>query len=346
MERGTNTLIGIAVLAIIIVLAVLFFGLYTPSTYQTFFPNLTFNQTSPVLNHTTTVFTQLNSTYLLNYTLGLINNDRAKYGLEPVSLSPEPSGQQHAESMLQNQYFSHWDIYGMKPYMRYTLEGGRGAVDENVAYQTSQECNLLGSCSGRLNVTQAIAHMEYSMMYNDTVCCANGHRDNILDQNHNEVSIGLAYNSSTIYLVEDFIDDYINWYDGTPSYSDGQVSLMGKISGARSISSIEISYDPLVQSMSTAQLDKTGPYSYGQTVAGVVQSAQLYYPNLTTVVASKYSVAQSTFDIEFNMSKVVSEHGAGEYTIGMWLSSNSIEPASTYTIFINSSGEAYQPSNI
>ena len=61
---------------------------------------------------------------LYNYTLSLINNDRAQFGLLPVTLSNELSGQQHAESMLNNHYFSHWDTYGLKPYMRYTLSGG------------------------------------------------------------------------------------------------------------------------------------------------------------------------------------------------------------------------------
>ena len=128
---------------------------------------------------------------LANYTLSLINKDRAAYGLGNVTLSSTESAQQHADSMLHNGYFSHWDIYGMKPYMRYTLLGGLGAMQENIAYTQSGVSACLGSlCKtyGNVNVSNAIAGMEYSMMYNDSICCNNGHRDNILDPNHNGAS--------------------------------------------------------------------------------------------------------------------------------------------------------------
>src|SRR5271168_2868739 len=70
------------------------------------FPNVT-SQSNP----------NVSSGPLINYALSLINKDRATYGLKNVTLSPITSAQQHSESMLQYNYFSHWDIYGMKPYM-------------------------------------------------------------------------------------------------------------------------------------------------------------------------------------------------------------------------------------
>ena len=61
-----------------------------------------------------------------NYSLSIINQNRTSSGLNPVTLSPIPSAQQHADSMLQSGYFSHWDTQGYKPYMRYSVSGRDG----------------------------------------------------------------------------------------------------------------------------------------------------------------------------------------------------------------------------
>lgn len=294
-----------------------------------------------------------NHSQLINYTLGLINKDREQFGLDNVTLSNETSGQQHAGNMLENGYFSHWDIYGMKPYMRYTLLGGAGAVQENIAYTESEERACIGSlCTniGSANVTSALYQMEYNMMYNDSGCCNNGHRDNILDPNHNQVSIGVAYNSTTIYLVEDFINNYITWLNSTPRISSSdQAVLEGRIGNGYNLSSIEISYDPPVVLRSESQLDQTSDYGYGTAIAGVTSNPLQYYKSLNTIVANSYYVQGADFFVSFNMDKLIVGNGPGEYTVMVWLnstSSNSSFLGSTYTIFVNQNGTAYMPSDV
>lgn len=290
---------------------------------------------------------KLNQSQFATYALDLINKDRQQYGLQNVTLSTFPSAQQHAESMLAYSYFSHWDIYDMKPYMRYTLLGGNQSVDENVAYETNQECNLLG-CTGNINPEEALQNMEYSMMYNDSICCNNGHRDNILDPNHNQVSIGIAYNQSTIYFVEDFIDDYITWNANSPEYANGEVYLDGQIASPYYVYQVYVSYDPPLQNLTPSEVP-SGAYAYGQDIAGIVNSPLYYYQNITTIVANTYRTSGSSFDINFDMSKLVKEYGAGEYTVMMYMNSSSTAKSfigSTYTIFINSSGEQYFPSYV
>ncbi len=288
----------------------------------------------------------------INYTLMLINKDRAANGLPNVTLSCTPSAQQHADSMLEYNYFSHWDIYGMKPYMRYTLLGGTGAVQENVAYKLSGVHACLGSiCEsyGNVNVTSAIESLEYNMMYNDSTCCHDGHRDNILSPDHNEVSIGVAYNSTSVYLVEDFVDDYVTWLNNTPSFSSDTVYLKGVTSQNTKLSTIEVVYDPSVSDMNGQQLDNTSDYSYGNSAAGVVGSSLDYYPNITTILANNYYNNGNDFDINFNMQKLIGTYGAGEYTVILWM--NNTETSSsflgaTYTIFINGDGQEFTPNNI
>jgi uncharacterized protein YkwD len=281
------------------------------------------------------------------YALSLINADRHKYGLGNVTLSSEPSGQQHSVSMLENGYFSHWDIYGMKPYMRYTLLGGTGAVSENIAFRESESCGILG-CSGNIDVKQALQQMEYDMMYNDSACCNNGHKDNILDPNHNQVSIGIAYNSSSVYFTEDFINNYISWSNYGIDNSTEEMYLQGTLQKGFTLSSVLISFDPPVAPMSKAQLANTSSYGYGANVAGVVSNPLYYYTGIETITADRYEVSGSSFNIAFSMRGVIGKNGPGEYTVMVWLNNTAGQGfvGSTYTVFVNGSGRVYVPKNV
>jgi uncharacterized protein YkwD len=308
-------------------------------------PKTTIQSTATTTMATTTV-PGVNQA-LFKYALSLINNDRKDYGLSNVTLSPETSGQQHSQDMLNRNYFSHWDTYGMKPYLRYTLLNGRGSVTENVAYQYSAMCGLLG-CSGNINVTDSLKEMEYSMMYNDSECCNDGHRYNILDANHNQVSIGIAYNSSTVYFTEDFVDNYVNWTNYGPNAANYEMYMSGSLSNSFRINSTIITYEPPVSNMSIEELKLTSSYGYGGEVAGVVSSPLYYYPGLTTIVADKYSVTGNKFEIDFNMRDLISKNGAGEYTIFQWMDDQRGVPflGSTFTVFVDSGGKIFVPKNV
>ncbi len=305
--------------------------------------------TMPQINSTKTSNTSGNVSRYINYTLALINSERAQFNLTPVSLATETSAQQHSESMLYNGYFSHWDIYGMKPYMRYSLLGGRGSMDENVAYRgTIYDCPAGSSCDiTQINVTKAIDYMENSMLYNDSACCNNGHRMNILNPNHNKVSIGVAYNKTTVYLTEDFIDHYINWIQNTPNVSGQNVSLYGDLVQGYRYQGVEVIYDPIPQSMTLAQLNQTSSYSYGTAIGGVANGTY-YYPGLTTIYASTYRSYRNSFEINFSISDLVQKYGQGVYTIGIFLTNSTGGSflGSSYSIFINQSGEPYTPQDV
>jgi len=348
----SGAILSLAIIALIAAAAILLYNnpqilnypisIISPTTAY----NTTINQTN------TTTIIQANDT-VTNFTvddyyiLSLINKDRNQYGLKNVSLSSEPSGQQHTQSMLGNHYFSHWDVYGMKPYMRYTLLGGLGAVSENIAFNSSSTC-LGRLCKGTVNVEEALKAMEYSMMYNDSACCNNGHRDNILDPNHNQVSIGISYTSGIIYLDEDFIDNYIIWDNNGPDISNNQVSMSGQIQAPYTLSSVLIVYDPPVTGMSAIELNQTSSYGYGQQVAGVVSNPLYYYSGINTIVAKKYGIDGNKFDIDFSVQDLIKQYGAGEYTMLLWLNgtNSSSFVGSSYTIFINGSDQPYSPSYV
>lgn len=304
---------------------------------------------APVISTTAVPYNNsANSTQLEYYALSLINHDRQQYGLDNVTLSPEPSAQQHAQSMLAYNYFSHWDIYGLKPYMRYTLLGGTGASSENVAYQYSSSCDLLGICSGGINPGKSIQSMEYSMMYNDSACCNNGHRDDILDPHHNQVSIGIAYNSSSAYFVEDFVNNYISWNNFGVNQATAEMYLSGAAQTGYNLASVLVTYDAPVVNMTRVQLDNTSSYSFGKQVAGVASNPAYYYPGLTTILADQYTTNGRSFSVAFNLKSLIAKFGPGEYTVLIWLNdtTGSSFIASTYTIFVGNGNTIYLPSKI
>ena len=70
---------------------------------------------------------------LRSYVVDLINKDRAAHGVPPVALGTNPAAQLHAEDMLKHDYQGHWWSDGTKPYMVYTLTGGKSYAAENSA---------------------------------------------------------------------------------------------------------------------------------------------------------------------------------------------------------------------
>lgn len=249
--------------------------------------------------------------------LELINTDRQTQQLQNVSLSAESSGQQHADDMLNKNYFSHWDTNGYKPYVRYTLAGGKGAVAENIATES-------GSYS---DPKTALKQMEYSMMFDDAGWNW-GHRDNIMNAFHNKVSIGIAYDSSNICFVEDFEDDYVSW--STLTFST-QAAMQGTISKAgQTIMQVAIYFDKPTN-LTTQQLENPpydGAYDSGTYVGVVVSpppSGQEYSQPTEgiMIIATTWGQTGQNFYIRFDLSSAFAKYGQGIYTLLLFTETNS-----------------------
>ena len=250
---------------------------------------------------------------LSQYALGLINSDRATASLAPVQLSQSPAGQQHSDSMLRYGYFSHWDTQGYKPYMRYSLLGGRSGVGENIAYASY----FPGRFSNSQAVEAAIAMLESSMMYNDSACCNNGHRDNILNPLHTRVSIGIAYNYTILYFAEEFENYYLNVNFSLDSHY--VVSMSGTVASSVNPQEVLVAFDPSPSALTTHQLN-TGPNHYdpGAIVGGVLTPCTFGCPTFnqgTTAYATTWQFGPSRFDLVFPLADFVNANGAGVYTL-------------------------------
>ena len=77
--------------------------------------------------------TKIDQDELVLLSLELINEDREKYNSPLVELGTSSTAQEHAEELLNICKTSYWSNNGMKPYMRYSADGGEGAINENIA---------------------------------------------------------------------------------------------------------------------------------------------------------------------------------------------------------------------
>ncbi len=247
---------------------------------------------------------------LFNYVLQLINKDRADHKLPPVELAFNAAAQKHAQDMLDNNFLAHWGTDGLKPYMRYTNAGGLNFEGENSAYSHG---------SAAIDVKSEIAALQFTMVYDDAASNW-GHRDTILNKLHKKVSIGLAFSSTALALVQQFEGDYLEYYQ-PPTLQGKVLTLSGrfKLAGLP-LNNVTISYDPLPQALTRTEL-VNGPYhSYGLGPrVGLVfppPPPNATYTNLPagSIIAAKGLVKDDVFWLEADISTILAK-GPGVYTV-------------------------------
>ena len=279
---------------------------------------------------------------LYQYALQLINEDRTKNGLPPVNLDNNQAAQAQADDMLKLHQLAHWMSTGEKPYMSYTRFGGLGYVAQNAAfdgYSDIQQCTNPDVICNLIDPKKSISTSEYGMMYNDAGAKIPwGHRDNILDKHHTDVSIGIAYDKYSFYMVQNFENNYID-YTLPISESNGIVSFAGNLK-SESLYIIGVNYDPLPTSDLYEQHKNDGYYDLGDQLVTVQQPPQgsLYYPpsNDTFEVADKWIQQGSNVNVSFDMSPFVTRSGV--YTVYVTLQDNNGNqfPMTSYSIIKNS----------
>jgi len=258
---------------------------------------------------------------LVDYALSIINSDRSRNGLSNVTLSSIDSGQQHANNMLKHHFLSHWDTKGYKPYMRYTLAGGKGSIEENIAWYYS---------SVPFDIKDAIRDLEWQMIHNDSDWDW-GHRDNILNPFHNKVSIGIAFDNNNVYFVQDFENDYIEWSTFNVS-KNGEVIMIGIFQRSDlSAEWINIFYDSSPSSLAREQLEQplfSGSYDMGSFVGMAVPSGYESSEGIA-ITAPAWIQTGNTFQITFNLSPAFNSHGKGVYTLYLQPDSSTTEDSLT-----------------
>jgi len=215
---------------------------------------------------------------LYQYALQVVNQDRKKYGLNPVALSNVSSAQNRADDMLNAEYFSHWNTDGVKPYVVYTKLGGRGNVDENISV-TMSYCPVSSCMPNSFDPFKQINDSEYNMMYKDADSYW-GHRDNILNPYHTDVNFGIAYSNQRFYFVEHFETNIVKWQ--TIKLEGNQLHLVGQMPTGYSLYQIEIFADPAPTSLTNNNLDGASPYDVGYYDQGDFAGIMLPQPASNT----------------------------------------------------------------
>ncbi|HET6458127.1 MAG TPA: CAP domain-containing protein [Nitrosopumilaceae archaeon] len=196
---------------------------------------------------------------LYQYALGIVNKDRKDHGLPPVMLSDIGSAQNHADDELKNNYFSHWNTVGVKPYVTYTELGGKNDMAENDFYKYSY-CPGVICFQNNFDAYKVIKEGEYEMMYNDSQSNW-GHRDNILEPHHTHVNFGIAYNHERFYFVEHFETNLISWQ--ALKLNGNQLTMNGHYPAGYSLYGMNIFEDPSPKNITSNELDNSSPYNKG-----------------------------------------------------------------------------------
>lgn len=287
---------------------------------------------------------------LKQFALQKINEDRKKYNLAPVELRNNEAAQFHAEDVLKTRQISHWMTNGEKPYMTYTRYGGLGAVAQNVDVQGFSNSDIVTCTSGlaicgKIDPFKGIDRGEYAMMYEDKVCCNDGHRDNILDKHHTSVSLGIAYNDYYFVMVQNFEDNYIQFTK--PLLADNRhVQLAGSLISGGKFDVIGVYYDKTPTPMVYEENKDKTSYSLGEHIATVVEPiwmGKIYKPtgNEAIVYSDSWSINDKGLNIKFDLSQVVKRSGV--YTVVVFLRdiNGSQFPATTYSVFVTDANDDY-----
>lgn len=283
---------------------------------------------------------------LIQYTLQKINHDRSELGLPSLKLSKNKAAQIHSEELFQTKYAqpTHLSRNGMKPYMLYSVYGGTNYMEQNVAisgYNNDElkKCNEL-RCH-KIDPYEQISKAEWGMLHNDTICCNDNHRRNILDRHHTHVSIGIVYSDYYFVLVENFENNYL-MLDQQITRDYKNIQIVGRIEPSNStytIDRIGIYYDPLPTSLFWEENKSLNSYNLGDLVAIVAKPAPLFHlyekpGNYKLIEAKRWYSDNKVMDIRFDLSSVMSRQGV--YTVVTFLKDNRLNsfPAGSYSIFI------------
>ena len=196
--------------------------------------------------------------------LDLTNNARRMYGLRPVRLGGNLAPQEHAEDMAEHCFLSHWGTNGMKPYMRYSLDGGTQANAENV--HGSSFCPADPSGYLQKSLVEEAREAFESLMNSP------GHRANILRPAHRLLHLGMAYRAPNFWLVQQFSGHYAA-FTQLPAIENGRLNFdMSACNGAQISGGhldVLVLYDPLPMQLMPGQLQRTACYSSGYAVAAL-----------------------------------------------------------------------------
>lgn len=205
----------------------------------------------------------------ITYAIELVNRDRAKFGIKPVSIDPVATvaGQKHADEMATYGYLSHWDLAGKKPIQRYSDFGGTDYASENVGLTTIHSPKTLASKAiFQLRSDHRFSSTDLEELEDEFINEKppnDGHRQQILNSFHNKLGVGISFSElngqSRISIAQEFVNHY-GEFEKIPSALQRKMSFVvsGLLAEQIIIDEVVIEKEPSPQTQTPAQLD-SGP---------------------------------------------------------------------------------------
>jgi uncharacterized protein YkwD len=189
--------------------------------------------------------------------LEIINKSRRKFKGNPVKLDILASrvANKMCREAAENNFVSHWDLLGEKPYHRYAFAGGLDHDTENASGEWTT--GKFDTSSAEILKKMESAHISFmsERAPND------GHKKNIIDKNHNYVGIGFFGTEKQFRYYEEFIDRYLE-FENIPSALkvNESGSLTIKTDGSNFLYYLIAYREKFPVPIKAEQLKKTGSY--------------------------------------------------------------------------------------
>jgi uncharacterized protein YkwD len=247
------------------------------------------------------------------YMLSLINRDRAKEKLPPVTLEEGPAqtaGQAHAEDMAKLGYLGHWGSDGSVPEQRHTEAGGADMVLENALCFTDEQKRTL---DGSPTIDPAQIDRAESLFF-DEVPPNDGHRKNILKALHTKVGIGIAQPMETEKEIavpcfsQEFVDAYGTYAPLPKKAKVGSTAhVEGTLAGGTHPTGVGVARIVAPKPIAPAELNKRRSYP-------VPKPYQVYWgPGFVTPIQVKIDGQKFSIDVPLS-----DKAQPGLYEIGVW----------------------------
>lgn len=297
--------------------------------------------------------------------LYLINLERVRAQVPPLTFGANPAPQLHAENMMAYGYRSHWDIYGLTPQMRYTLAGGGNRIMQNIAGPLEITGPASDGFSGPARVVSRV-HRHFMSLPEGLA--------NVLDPLHRKLNVGLACDGSRCWVVQQFESDEVI-FDVLPTIRGNEFEVVGEFREGFELDGVVIWYHPHPRRLSLGQLDATYRYGYGQKPVTFLRpppAPDRYYPDdvvtyewdggidpytlevdlprsaaaplqikvaqsaaVPWTTATRWRQSGQSFSVQADVAPILEKFGAGVYTVQIWgRRGEERAPLTNYTIIV------------
>ena len=193
----------------------------------------------------------------------LVNEARREAGVPRVSLGRNNAAQLHAEQSVEECAASHWDRYGLKPYMRYSLTGGYNYNAENVAYYYTCGEDIPWYLADEHDDMESVMEGLVELLLDSP-----GHRETMLHPEFSKMNVGISWDKRSINIVQHFESNVVR-FTQEPALNNGILSMQGEVRGLPDFNednslALVVSYDLPPERMELNRLARTYCYSEGK----------------------------------------------------------------------------------